>query len=92
MFQLFIPGHVKKDCPTLAKYGQMLKANAFDIMPSFIKGDAWENGKNLVLEDIILVCNVTFSCFFDTGASHSFITSNFVDRLNHKLDILYNLY
>ena len=67
----------------------MVKAYALNAIPSSSNApSAAEKGKNVVIQGMLSVYDVTVRVLFDTGASSSFISSDLVDRLGLEPEIV----
>lgn len=51
---------------------------------------AQQKGKNIALEVMVSIFDLPIRVLFDTGASHTFISSSLLDRLGISPDIIYD--
>ena len=81
-------GHFKNQCPQPQKEKQIVKAcaiNAFFVeCPNCGFIDIWER----VSQGMLSIYDVLVQVLFDTGASHSFVSSDLVDRLELEPEIV----
>ena len=77
-------GHLKNNCPQLMKKKQAAKLNVMEGDP----GPSQRKGKQVaVMEGMIPFRDTFIRILFDTGASHSFISTELVDR--YYLEVVY---
>ena len=82
-------GHIRKNCPEPRKDKQIVQAYALGAVPSSSKAPtAEEKGKSVVVQGTLSICGVPVRVLFDTGASHSFVCNELVDRLGLEPDIV----
>ena len=66
-----------------------MKAYAINDVPSSSNAPTIaEKGKNVVIQGMLSVYDVHVRVLFDTGASHSFVSSDLVDRLGLEPEIV----
>lgn len=80
---------MKKDCPSLKKNDQVVQPYVLYVVPmaSKVSPSGQEKGKQVVIEGVL--SNFPIHILFDRGASHSFIASALVDRLDPRLAIVH---
>jgi len=76
---------MQMDCHELIKHKQVVKAYALDVVSTSPSApSAKKKGKGINIQYIFSVCGIPISVLFDTKASHSFISSDLVDRFGLK--------
>lgn len=71
-------GHMKSTCPLPSRAGPVVRAYALGDIPSANRPTVPPHGKGVVLEGLISISDVPIHALCDTGASHSFLSSNLV--------------
>ena len=83
-------GHIRSTCPLPPGARPVVRAYALGAIPSASRPTVPSHGQGAVLEGLISISDVPFHALFDTGASHSFVSSNLVSSLHLKPDIVYD--
>ena len=74
--------HHKDNCPQPPKEKQVVEAYAINVVPSSSNAPtATQKEKSVIIQGMLSIHDVPVRVLFDTGASHSFVSSDLVDRL-----------